>query len=243
MKKIIIVFLLLANFSSWAQTPIASEIKLDTLKFKPFIVPSALLVTGIALRNSNINAKVAAFSAKNFPNFSTKADNYFQFAPIVLTYAGNLMGFASKHSNTQMLINHLISNVLVSGVVYAVKNKVKDPRPDNFTPNSFPSGHTTTAFNNATLHYLEYKDSNFWFASSGYLFAVSVASLRILNNRHWLSDVSAGAGLGMATALITYHLNAFHVSRKATKKANLIAFPSFDTHTIGFGLVYNFKKK
>jgi membrane-associated phospholipid phosphatase len=47
---------------------------------------------------------------------------------------------------------------------------------------------------NATLLFQEYKDSNLWYASSGFVFATATAILRIANNKHYSSDVLAGAG-------------------------------------------------
>jgi membrane-associated phospholipid phosphatase len=41
----------------------------------------------------------------------------------------------------------------------------------------------------------EYKDSNLWYASSGFVFAITTAILRIANNKHYSSDVLAGQEL------------------------------------------------
>lgn len=74
---------------------------------------------------------------------------------------------------------------------------------------SFPSGHTSIAFTNAALLYYEYKDSNVWYASSGFLFATATGVLRIANNKHYTSDVLAGAGIGFASGLIVSYWNPF----------------------------------
>jgi hypothetical protein len=40
-------------------------------------------------------------------------------------------------------------------------------------------------------YFQEYKDSNLWYASSGFVFATATAILRIANNKHYSSDVLA----------------------------------------------------
>jgi hypothetical protein len=42
----------------------------------------------------------------------------------------------------------------------------------------------------------EYKDVSIWYGISGYIIASGTGVLRIYNNRHWLTDVAAGAGIG-----------------------------------------------
>jgi membrane-associated phospholipid phosphatase len=42
-------------------------------------------------------------------------------------------------------------------------------------------------------YFQEYKDSNLWYA--GFVFATATAILRIANNKHYSSDVLAGAGI------------------------------------------------
>ncbi|HEV7621181.1 MAG TPA: phosphatase PAP2 family protein, partial [Flavisolibacter sp.] len=73
----------------------------------------------------------------------------------------------------------------------------KDPF-GNRTTSSFPSGHTTVAFAAATVFAMEYKNTPFI-----PIFAYSAATLiglsRITENKHWTTDVLAGAMLGYFT--------------------------------------------
>lgn len=71
---------------------------------------------------------------------------------------------------------------------------------------SFPSGHTSSAFCIAALLASEYKDK----PAIGTI-SISLASLvgisRIYENKHWLTDVLAGAALGFACGKLIYALN------------------------------------
>jgi membrane-associated phospholipid phosphatase len=63
---------------------------------------------------------------------------------------------------------------------------------------SFPSGHTTAAFAAATVYAMEYKDRPL-VPIVAYSAATIIGLSRITENKHWLSDVFAGAALGFFT--------------------------------------------
>ncbi len=52
----------------------------------------------------------------------------------------------------------------------------------------------------------ETKDYCLPLAYSGYLFSTATALLRITNNKHWISDVLAGAGIGILVINIVYYI-------------------------------------
>ena len=70
--------------------------------------------------------------------------------------------------------------------------------------NSFPSGHTFMAFTGAEILRREYGSQYPWLAVACYATAMLVGFMRIYNNRHWVGDVLAGAGLGMIGVSIVY---------------------------------------
>ncbi|MFN3455622.1 MAG: phosphatase PAP2 family protein [Pseudobdellovibrio sp.] len=76
-------------------------------------------------------------------------------------------------------------------------------------PSSFPSGHTSSAFATATALSYAYG----WKAGvPAFLLATSIGMARVVDNAHWLSDVTAGAALGIFWG---------HASYEAlTKKSN-----------------------
>ncbi len=60
---------------------------------------------------------------------------------------------------------------------------------------SFPSGHTTVAFAAATVFALEYSDKP-WVPIIAYSSATLIGLSRITENKHWATDVFAGAVVG-----------------------------------------------
>ena len=237
MKKILIIFLSFATANNVAAQD-SLKINKEKLTYKDFIIPTVLVGTGFILKSPKIQTDIQETAQKTFgANFKTEVDNYIQFAPAAQVLVGNLLGFESKHGYKQMMANIAISNIAVGIVTYGVKSTYKDLRPDGSAFNSFSSGHTATAFNNATLLFLEYKDSNILYASSGFVFATATGVLRLANNRHWAGDVVAGAGIGIAIATVVTYWNPLNFDKKDNKKISFMGFPIINSQSTGIGLL------
>jgi membrane-associated phospholipid phosphatase len=210
----------------------------DKISYKQFIAPVALITSGALLLNTALNHNLQANANRFFgENFHTSSDNYLQFAPVVQIYLGKPFGYKPKNDFQHQTINIIIANVIMGTVVFATKNITNQERPDHSNNLSFPSGHTATAFTNAALLYYEFKDSNVWYASSGFLFATATGILRIANNKHYTSDVLAGAGIGLASGLIVSYWNPFKsVTFGKKKKTTAFVFPQIGNQ-IGMGAI------
>jgi len=208
----------------------------DKISYKQFIAPAALITTGTLLLNSALNEDLQS-NANNFfgEDFHTSADNYLPFVPVVQIYLGKSFGFKPKNDLHHQTINIIVANAIGATVFTTLKYTVKEERPDQSDDLSFPSGHTAIAFTNASLLYYEYKDSNLWYASSGFLFATATGILRIANNRHYTSDVLAGAGIGLASGLIVSYWNPLKsVTFGKKKKTTAFVYPQIGSQ-IGMG--------
>lgn len=86
------------------------------------------------------------------------------------------------------------AQILSEALVHAIKPAVGRDRP-NGECCAFPSGHASSAFAAAAVleRHLGYRGS--WPALAA---ATYVGASRLVDNRHWLSDVAFGAGLGTA---------------------------------------------
>ena len=95
-----------------------------------------------------------------------------------------------SHLGFDLIRAQIVSQVIVQGM----KNAVRRDRPTGECC-AFPSGHAATAFAAAAVleRHLGYRAS--WPALVG---ATYVAASRLVDNRHFLSDVAFGAALGEA---------------------------------------------
>ncbi len=100
----------------------------------------------------------------------------------------------------------------------------------NRVNSSFPSGHTTVAFAAATVFAMEYRDRPLVPLIS-YSAATLIGLSRITENKHWITDVFAGAALGFFTGKLV--VNNYH--RYAKLKA-----PSQKKNSISFNLEYHY---
>jgi hypothetical protein len=133
-----------------------------------------------------------------------KWDDYLQFSPAAAAFGMKLSGMKSVHKTSDMLILYALSNALETGIVQTTKHLIPRERPDGSNNTSFPSGHTATAFVAAEFLHQEYGDNSVWISIGGYGLASLIGLARVYNNRHWVSDVVAGAGIGILSAKIVY---------------------------------------
>ncbi len=241
MKKYLLFLLVLVTCCAKAQDSLTIPAK-DKFSYKKMILPLSLITTGLILKNPSIQKSIHTEVQNIFgEHHEFKADDYCQYIPVAQLFLGNALGFESKNGYKQMFANGFISNAIVTATVLFTKNQFDDFRPDGTANNSFPSGHTTAAFNNATLLFLEYKNNNIWYATSGYLFATTTGVLRMANNRHWAGDVVTGAGLGIGIATAVYYWNPFNFGKKQSKQTSFLSYPVINQNTYGLGMIYQMK--
>jgi membrane-associated phospholipid phosphatase len=95
---------------------------------------------------------------------------------------------------------------------------------------SFPSGHTTVAFAAATVFALEYSNKP-WVPIIAYSSATLIGLSRMTENKHWATDVFAGAAIGFLAGKNV--VNNYH--RYAKLKASGLR----KNHPVSFSLHYN----
>ena len=135
-----------------------------------------------------------------------EVENYIQYVPISSVLLLKACGLESRH-NWRDIVNlgggaALLCTAFSNGLKYTFC--VERPYPGVY--NSFPSGHTMTAFFGAEMLRREYGEEYPGIAIAGYTVATGVGLMRIYNNRHWTSDVLAGAGLGILCTSLMYWL-------------------------------------
>ncbi len=187
----------------------------DTTAFKSFhsktilkkaILPVSLIIGGAFISNSTFEVQQQEKIRNGIgKGVNTNLDDYFRYAPMAELVIANLIGLKSKNHWFDQAKNLLIIDLTSFITVTSLKAIINKGRPSNqYIFNSFPSGHTTLVFSNATMLYYEYKDTYPLFAYSGFGFATTTATLRLLNDKHWISDVIVGAGIGMLITHLVY---------------------------------------
>ncbi|HZE85733.1 MAG TPA: phosphatase PAP2 family protein, partial [Puia sp.] len=178
--------------------------------YKSLILPAALIAYGFAeqhigsLQHLNLTVKEEIWT--DGPHRKTSVDNYLMFAPGLAVYGLNAAGIHGKHNFKDRSMLWLMSSLFANTAVFSLKGATHQLRPDGSAYNSFPSGHTAEAFASAEFMRLEYKDVSPWYGVAGYAMATTTGLLRLYNNKHWASDVLAGAGIGIASTRVAYWL-------------------------------------
>ncbi|MCO4293332.1 phosphatase PAP2 family protein [Solitalea sp. MAHUQ-68] len=205
-------------------------------------VPIAMVTYGFCALNNEelkeINGSTRVEIKEDHPHFATTADNYLQFAPAVAVYGLNAMNVPGKNNFRDRSMIYLLSTVFMSTTVHGLKNVTHEQRPDGSDYLSFPSGHTATAFAAAEFLRQEYKDQSMWYGIAGYGVATATGVLRMYNNKHWFSDVVAGAGIGILSTEMAYWVYPpiKRVLFKDKSPKALVA-PTYYDKTIGLSLV------
>lgn len=139
-------------------------------------------------------------------SFDHRFDDFLQYSPAVAMFGMKAFGAESRSSWGRMLTSSAFSATIASCAVNSLKYSVRTLRPDTSTTNSFPSGHTATAFVAATAFSKEYGYLSPLCGIAAYAAATTTGLMRMANNRHWLSDVMMGAGIGIVSAEVGYFL-------------------------------------
>ena len=206
-----------------------------------------LFIAGWALKGDKamfrVNAKADQGGKKNtqlLTDFKTGIDDYLQFFGPAMTVGLKLGGYEGRSDWPRLLASAGMSYLIMAGLVNGIKYSAKEMRPDGSTANSWPSGHTATAFVGATLLHKEYGLTRSpWWSVAGYGVATATGVMRVLNNRHWISDVMSGAGIGILSGELGYALCDLMFKQKGLLRNDLVfenEKPSFFSVSMGFGL-------
>ena len=168
-----------------------------------------LFIAGWAIKGDKamfrVNNKYGKENTQLLTNFKTGIDDYLQFFGPAAVVGLKLGGYEGRSDWPRLLASAALSYGIMAGFVNGIKYTAKEMRPDGSTANSWPSGHTATAFVGASLLHKEYGLTRSpWFSVAGYGMATATGVMRVLNNRHWISDVMSGAGIGILSTELGY---------------------------------------
>lgn len=135
-----------------------------------------------------------------------------------------------------------LKNVVQAGTAFAVnvgitevlKHVVTERRPDKSGDDSFPSRHTSWAYNLGFIGGRELYRFSPWSVPAFHAVASAVGMQRVMARRHHPHDVLAGAAIGVATAELGYWLGGlfFPDTRICLPKVDYERIASFDYATV-----------
>ena len=203
-----------------------------------------LFVAGLAVKGDKAMFRVNNDKGKKntqlLTNFKTGIDDYSQFFGPAMVVGLKLGGYEGRSDWPRLLASAGMSYGIMALLVNGIKYTAKEMRPDGSSANSWPSGHTATAFVGATLLHKEYGLTRSpWFSVAGYGVAAATGVMRVLNNRHWVSDVMSGAGIGIMSAELGYALCDLLFKGKGLLRNDLkidSENPSFFSISMGVGV-------
>lgn len=190
-------------------------------------MPAVLIGLGVYTANNDkiINRyEIREERNEMMPNFRCSLDNYMMHAPAAIVYGLNLAGVKGKNDFKNRTLLLLKSEMIMTALTFSFKSITNEERPDGGDNFSFPSGHTAQAFATATFMAKEYGEQSIWYSVGAYTMATTVGAMRIMNNRHWVSDVFAGAGIGILSTNIAYLTHRYHWKNK---NSNLTVLPTY----------------
>ena len=189
----------------------------------------------VSAQNADINIlKSINASGSNFKNdfFKTTSNSVaiINIAAPVSLFTASLI----KHDkNLQKQSLYMAGGYLLStAVTQGLKRIVKRDRPFEKYPfiiqrtpegsYSFPSGHTSSAFNTATS--LSIVFPKWYVIVPSYAWAATVAYGRMYQGVHYPSDVLAGAIIGAGSAWISFKIQHWIDKKKADTSPKVVAF-------------------
>lgn len=185
------------------------------LKPAAFIIPGSFLIySGLKPFIDDIGKidnRIMANVQKSHPDFHTNAADYLMWIPSASVYAMDAMKIKTKHTFTQHLILDAGSLLITGGIGYGMRMISKHIDAYNENGTKFPSGHAANVFRGAEIVHQELKDQSPVLSYSGYVVATGVGLLRIYTKNHLLTEVIAGAGLGILSTKLTYWI--FHKTK------------------------------
>lgn len=221
MQRLLTVFLFLNCFFTFAQQKdsLQADNKRLGFQYQKLYIPVALMTSGIVFDGNgreSLKNEVVEERNEHLFGFTNHFDDYAQFAPMLAVYGFEWAGMKPRtdwQNRTAILIKGQVLNL---GMVYILKTTLKKTRPDG-TAFSFPSGHTANAFAGATMLAIEYGENYKWVPYVSYGVATGIGVMRMANNKHYISDVLFGAGLGILSMKVAYWTHQYQWNKPKTE--------------------------
>jgi membrane-associated phospholipid phosphatase len=153
-------------------------------------------------------------------------------AAVALFVAGRFAHGQRFRAMTYDLVDASIVNLSYTALL---KVTVRRERPDGSNNQSFPSGHASSAFALATVAERHY---GWKVGVPAYAFAAAMGYSRLLRDKHYLSDVVAGATLGYIAGRTAVRVNSQAIGHPGGATLNISPIVTRHTRGLQVSLMY-----
>ena len=169
------------------------------------LLPLGLLSTSILYNDNYLDKRIIKLGGITQP--ALQSANILQYSPAGIMLLLKAAGVKGRSDWPRMITADGAAVAIQAGITNALKYTLRRERPDGRANNSYPSGHTATAFMCAHMLHKEYGETmSPWISVGGYGIAATTGIFRVIANRHWCSDVMAGAAVGIFSTEVAYGL-------------------------------------
>lgn len=162
-------------------------------------------------------------NSSNGSNFETFGD----ITQVAIPLSG---AFIAYFKNDEQGLVQLAEGALYTSLTtHTLKHLIEAKRPDGGDLNSFPSGHTSAAFQGAAFLHFRY---GWKYGLPAYAFASAVGASRVDAQKHYWRDVVTGAGLAIGIQYL--------VTEKGYSISDFILTPYTNGETYGLAGRFTF---
>jgi hypothetical protein len=170
----------------------------------PVVLLSAGILTTKRVGLLNSDELVRRQARAHLDWVHTSLDDQLRHVPAYTTLGLSVLGVKGQHGTLHQVALFALLNTINNTLTSNLKRVTHVERPQGNSFDSFPSQHTSAAFSAARFLDREYGGQSAWYRVGGYTVATGVALMRVSKDNHWLSDVLAGAGIGMLSTEAAY---------------------------------------
>lgn len=241
LSALILILSFIINSTTSAQEIVYKDSVKSFNIYKRSILPVTLIGVGLILNNSQFEKDFQdKLRDKVGEDYRFRIDDVVQYIPIAEMYLADILKVESRNhwfdQSKYLFISQLVSSLITHGL----KDAIHKTRPDGSENNSMPSGHSSFAFVNATVLYNEFNNTSPLLAYSGYAFAATTGVFRVINNKHYISDVLVGAGIGILVTNLVYYFEPLKNFNPFKKSENITLIPQINRDRYGLYLAYEF---
>lgn len=230
----------------WAQLDTITMEKERPRLIRPqqIIVPTAMIGLGaVAISNHKLcDWKMDVRDAMQRGRGSHHKANVESWVTLTAQIGVIALGPRPKHSFTDRMLVKLTGYTLLYTTMPIVKRCIKEPRPDGHSNHAFPSYKTANAFFVAEQVRIE---RGWGWGMGMYAVAAGVGVLQMYNDRCYVNDVLAGAGMGILATHAAYWLLPLERrwlgldKKKKNKDAAMMLVPTYDYSTQTVGVAFS----